>query len=288
MKLGTVVKFPGHEVLTRWNESGAVGRYELIRLPDWHGLREIVFISPVINRQNRGQAWTRRGRYRIQQSHIVTRRIGFEAVYRAVSRIGNDHEVARFIKSQLDGVQRTIADLIELTGGSRPAVNGLPSSIHEIKIARCVHSSAGDAEETARKFFHFRALCQNRRRWFRSRSRCIPRNGQPSKFPLSQFDVVGRIKQGVVKRHLAVAVAVYIAKMYVLRIGNFDRVGERLVATDYAIHMQVCDGDITRILNLQRQRETTFAPLLFGLQGVDSPIGHMMQYDLVPHMVLAR
>src|SRR5216683_1126423 len=276
MKLGTIVNFPGHEVLTRWNEGGAVGRYELIRLPDWHGLRKIVFISPVVNRQNRGQAWTRRGRHRNQQGHIVTRRIGFEAVHRAVSRIGNDQEIASFIKSELDGVQRTIADLIELTGGNTPAVNGLPFSIHEIKIARTVHSSAGDAEETTRKFFDFRALCQKRRGVLRSRWQHIPRNGQPSKFPLSQFDVVGRIKQGVVKRHLAVAVAVYIAKMYVLRICNLDRVGERLVAADYAIHMQVCDGDITRILNLQRQRETTFAPLLLGLQGVDSPIGHMM------------
>ena len=98
---------------------------------------------------------------------------------------------------------------------------------------------------------------------------------------------MGRIKHGVVKRHLAVAVAVHIAKMYVLRICNSDRVGERLVAADYAIHVQVCDCDITRILNLQRQRETTFAPLLLGLKGVDSPIGHMMQYHLVPHMVLA-
>src|SRR6202023_1389246 len=124
MKLGTVVKFPGHEVLTRWNEGGPVRRYELIRLPDGHGLRKVVFISPMVNRQNRGQAWTRRGRYRIQQSHIVTRRIGFEAVYRALSRIGNYHEIASFIKSELDGVQRTIADLIELTGGSRPAENG--------------------------------------------------------------------------------------------------------------------------------------------------------------------
>src|ERR1700730_2720764 len=191
-------------------------------------------------------------------------------------------------KASWTGVQRTIADLIELTGGSRPAVNGLPFSIHEVKIARCVHSSAGDAEETARKFFDLRALGQKRRGLFRPRLRHIPRNGQPSKFPLSQFEVVGGIKQGIVKRHFAVAVAVYIAKMYVLRICNFDRVGERLVAADYAIHMQVCDCDITRILNLQRQRETTFAPLLFGLQGVDSPIGHMMQYDLVPHMVLAR
>src|SRR5260370_35747512 len=108
MQLGTVVKFPGHEVLTRWYEGGAVGRYELIRLPDWHGLRKIVFISPMVNRQNRGQAWTRRGRHRSQQSHIATRRIGFEAVYCAVSRIANDHEIASFIKTELERVQRRI------------------------------------------------------------------------------------------------------------------------------------------------------------------------------------
>src|SRR5260370_25146767 len=132
MKLGAVVKFPGHEVLTRWNEGGAVGRYELIRLPDRNSLGKIVFISPMVNRQNRGQAWTRRGRLRIQQSHIVTRGIGFEAVYCAVSCIGNDHEIASFIKSELDGAPRTIADLIELTGGNGPAVNGLPCCIHEI------------------------------------------------------------------------------------------------------------------------------------------------------------
>src|SRR5882762_10933591 len=120
MQLGTVVKFSGHEVLTRWNEGGVVGRYELIRLPDWHGLRKIVFISPMVNRQNRGPAWTRRGRHRIQQSHIVTRRIGFEAVDCAVSRIGNDHEISSYIKSELDRVQRTIADLIELTRSNRP------------------------------------------------------------------------------------------------------------------------------------------------------------------------
>src|ERR1019366_2602432 len=56
----------------------------------------------------------------------------------------------------------------------------------------------------------------------------------------------------------------------------------------HAVDMKVRDGDVAGILDVQGQRETALAPLLFGLQRVDVPVGDIAQHDLVAHVMLAR
>src|SRR6202050_4180946 len=87
---------------------------------------------------------------------------------------------------------------------------------------------------------------------------------QPGEFALPYFDLVGFIVNRVVEGHLAVAVAMDVAELYVPGICNRDRVREGLIRANDTIHVQVGEGDVARIPEVERQAESahTLPPLL--------------------------
>ena len=114
------------------------------------------------------------------------------------------------------------------------------------------------------------------------------RDRQPGEFTLPYFDVVGFIVNRVVERHLAIAVAMDVAKPYVVGICNLDRVREGLIGAYDTLHVQVCKGDIARIPDVERQGESALAALFFRLERIDLPVGSMVQDYLVANVMLAR
>ena len=160
---------------------------------------------------------------------------------------------------------------------SRPAVNGLPFGIHEIDISGAVNRSTGNIEETAREFLNLRAFGKDSDGWLGELPAGRPGNRQPGKFALPYLNVVGLIVNRVVERHFAVAVAMDVAKSYVAGVCNCDRVWEWLIAAHDTIHVQVREGDVARIPNVERQSESALASLLFRLERVDLPVGGMVR-----------
>ena len=163
----------------------------------------------------------------------------------------------------------------------------MPFGIDEVDVSGAVNSSARDIEKTASEFFHLRALGENRRRLPRLDFWRAGRNRQPGEFALANLNVMGLIVDCVIEGNFAVAVAVEIAKSYVLRVCNVSRIVERLIAADNPIHVQVGEGDVARIANVERQSESAFAALLFGLQCVNLPVGGVVQNDFIANMMLA-
>src|ERR1700757_1196286 len=78
-----------------------------------------------------------------------------------------------------------------------------------------------------------------------------------------------------------------IAKPDVFGAGNLDRVRERLVTANHAIDVEIGDGDIAGIANLERQGKAAFSSLLFRLQGINLPVGSVAKNHFVADVVLA-
>ncbi len=104
---------------------------------------------------------------------------------------------------------------------------------------------------------------------------------------MSSQAAVGLIVDGIVKRNFAIAITVDVAETDIFRVDDFDGVRKRLIAADNAIHVQVGDGNVAGIANLEGQREAALAALFFRLQGVDLPVGNVVQHDLVAHVMFA-
>src|SRR5271170_1215724 len=141
-------------------------------------------------------------------------------------------------------------------GYGRPALNCLPSGVYAIDIPWAVNSSSGNIEETTSEFFNFCTFSKDTRRLQQFTGRRIAGERQPGEFTLPYFDVVGFIVNRVVEGHLAVAVAMDVAKSYVTGICNRNRVREGLIGAYDTIHVQVCNGDIARIPDVERQGES--------------------------------
>src|SRR5277367_4385059 len=79
-----------------------------------------------------------------------------------------------------------------------------------------------------------------------------------------------------------------VAKPYIRRVCNFHSVRERLIAAYDPVHVQVRDGDVAGIPNIERQSESALAPFLFRLQRINLPVGCVVQHYLVANVMLAR
>src|SRR5205807_8410895 len=185
-------------------------------------------------------------------------------------------------------VQRMVTNLRQLASRGGPAIDGLPLGVYEINTSGPVNSSTGDIEEATRDFLQLRALGKNWGRFLRADLRRSTGNRQPGEFALPDLGVVGLIVDCGVEGHFAVAVAVHVAKPYVPGVCNCDRIREGLIAAYDAIHVQVRKGDVAGIPDVERQSEAALAPLLFRLQRIDLPVGHMVQNYLVADVMLAR
>src|SRR6266481_7601212 len=68
---------------------------------------------------------------------------------------------------------------------------------------------------------------------------------------------------------------------------NLDRVRKWLVAADHAIYVEIGDGDVAGVSNVERQSKSALASLLFRLQGVNLPVGSVAQNHFVADVVFA-
>ena len=98
----------------------------------------------------------------------------------------------------------------------------------------------------------------------------------------------GRIDDdGIVEGDFVVAVNVNVAEANVVGVRYLDGVKKRLIAADDAVAVIVGDGDIAGVVDGKRKAERAFAAFFFGLQGVDLPVGGVLELYFVADVVLA-
>src|SRR6202043_3449335 len=105
----------------------------------------------------------------------------------------------------------------------------------EIDVAGDVDGATGGIVETGCGFLDFRVFGKDRGGLMRLDLACGAGDCEGCEFALAQLKVVGSIINRVVEGHFAVAVGMDVAKIYVLGIGDFDRVWKWLIAADDAI-----------------------------------------------------
>src|SRR5215472_9722357 len=134
--------------------------------------------------------------------------------------------------------------------GWRPSVDTLPVGINKIKVARRIGCSSRDVVKAARQFFHLCARSENAVRSPNLRGRLHHRRGpitrkiQPGKLALTYLDVSCRVVNRIVKCDFAVAVTVNIPEPDICRMRDLDRPWKRLKAANYAINVEVGNGDV--------------------------------------------
>ena len=122
----------------------------------------------------------------------------------------------------------------------------------------------------------------------RGRLRRAARHVEPGELALPQPHAEPVVEHRRVERHLAVAVGVDVPEADVLRARELHRPGERLVAADHPVDVEVRDRDPARVPDLERQGEAALAALLLGLQRVELPVRDAVELHLVADVVLAR
>ena len=213
---------------------------------------------------------------------------GLERVHGPRPGVRHHHQVAGFVERQVDRVERIVTHSRDLARGRRPAVDALPVRVHEVEVAGGVRRAARDVVEAARQFLHLRAARQHREGALACTAGAPPESVSQANSRWRTSSVVRLVVDRVVEGDLTVAVAVYVAKADVLRIGNLHRVGERLKRADHAVDVKVRDRDVAGAVDLERQGKAAFAALLLGLQRVDAPVGDVVHLDFVANVVLAR
>src|SRR5581483_1710257 len=130
-------------------------------------------------------------------------------------------------------------------------------------------------------------------------------NIQHGKYSFANFQVMGYVLNRVLVRKLAdaqkSAAAVFVtngvpalcihrnvAKMNIFGLVKANGCGERRARACYSIAMVVGDGYIIRPIEFQGQGVGALACFLFRLRGVHVPVLHVIELDLVPHVVFVR
>src|SRR5262245_61237340 len=166
--------------------------------------------------------------------------------------------------------------------GWRPSVDALPVGINKIKVARRIGCSSRDVVKAGREFSHRCTRSENAVRSANHRGRLHHRRGpiarkiQPGKLALTYLDVSCRVVNRIVKCDFAVAVAVNIPEPDIGRIRDLDRPWKRLKAADYAINVEIGNGDVVRAFDFKGQSEATFATLFFSLKRVNPPVRNIV------------
>src|ERR1035437_1747383 len=106
---------------------------------------------PVAHRQIKVLPNPTGNRLRFQQRDWAVR---IQRINQTVASIGNDHQIARLIRNQIDRFEWIIADGGKLPRRRIPKLNTLPEGSHEIEIAMRLHRAAGDVEKVAGEFFN--------------------------------------------------------------------------------------------------------------------------------------
>src|SRR5215471_12268528 len=178
--------------------------------------------------------------------------------------------------------------------GWRPSVDTLPVGINKIKVARRIGCSSRDVVKAAGQFFHLCARGQNaawsrnsRRRLHDGRGR-IAGKIQPGELALTYFDVSCLLINRIIKCDLAVAIAVNIPEPDIGRVRDLDRPWKRLKAADYAINVEVGNGDVVRAFDFKGQSGAAFATLFFSLKRVNPPVRNIVQLNFTTDMMFAR
>src|SRR6202041_135147 len=109
VQFSPIVEFAGHKVLISREKSTVIGRDELKLPAGGKVFEDIAFISPVVDRKNRGHSRAGNGWDRPQQRDVVVVQVRFEAVNNSFPGIGNYYQIVRFVEEQLHGVQRIVA-----------------------------------------------------------------------------------------------------------------------------------------------------------------------------------
>src|SRR5580704_3086235 len=187
MHFRAVVQLAIYEIIARGKKRGAVERDELIGLLCGDGFEEIVFVAPVIDGQNRGEAWTRFGGLGFEERDVVARGLWIEGVHGAIAGVGDNVEIARLVEEKIHGVERIIANDRKLRSGDVPLVDGLLARIHEVEVAIRIDGAARDVEESAGKFFYFGARLNDSRVLRGCGLRRFAGNGEPGKFALAKI-----------------------------------------------------------------------------------------------------
>src|SRR5258708_4160821 len=225
----TVVEFAGNKIFASRNECAVVQREILIGLflSDHSG--EVVFIAPVVDGKDGSHPGAWSAWLRLEKSELAKIGARLEGVDGSGTLVGNSQQVAGFIESELNRIDRIAADNGELARLGRPAINRLPLGVNKVDVTGSVDGAAGNIEEAASNFFDLCAGGEHRGGFDRVRPRRAAGNVQPGEFALANFDAAGLIVDGIVKRNFAIAITVDVAATDIFRIDDFDGGRKRLI-----------------------------------------------------------
>src|ERR1035441_2807448 len=86
----------------------------------------------------------------------------------------------------------------------------------------------------------------------------------------------------------AVVIHMDITKPDVTRIVDANRIGNRMITSDDAVAVIVGDGNVPRPADVEGNRVRAFLPFSFGLQGIELPVGCLVEFDFGAAMMLGR
>ncbi len=140
----------------------------MIGSPDRKSLGEIVFIAPMIHREHRRHVPPRRSQLRFYQGNLLIKDIRFEGIHCPVARVGDHHEIVRFVEDKLNGFDRTIAHDLHSSLLRKRTIDALPMRIDKIELAGAVYRCARDVVEAPCQPLDPRARRRDRGGWVTS------------------------------------------------------------------------------------------------------------------------